>query len=114
MISRNWQIHERRSVEARGIGEENSSRGWILIVDSPYVFSLVVYSVCAQSSYIILVSRLGMRIHMSVHFCASDIRAWPQNDNTFINLLWLGPCKLDCINSIRRYLLVVIVCRYPA
>lgn len=51
MVSRNWQIHERRSVEARGIGEENSSRGWILNVDSPYVFSPVVYCVCAQSSY---------------------------------------------------------------
>lgn len=77
-----------------------------------YSVSLCILSVLNLP--IISMSRLGMRIHMLVHICASDIRAWPQNDNTFINLLWLGPCKRDCINSIRRYLLVVIVCRYPA
>lgn len=78
-----------------------------------YSVSLCIVSVLNPPT--ILMSSLGMCIRMSVHFCESDIRAWPQNDNTFINLLWLGPCKRDWINSIHRYLLlVVVVCRYPA
>lgn len=46
-----------------------------------------------------------MRIRLSVHFLRVSYQNMALNDNTFINLLWLGPCKRVCIKSIRYLLL---------